>query len=342
MADAPPQQALRLVTRNKVSLTVTMPSYYRDQIGKLPGVKQIMTSNWFGGVYKDARDPNNFFGRFATEPARLLQVRPELSLPEDQKQAFLKERTACILGKPLAKKLGIELGQRVQIKGDIYPVTLELIVRGIYEAPFSDETLYFNIEYLNELLPQSRRDNSGAFYILTDSIETANTLGKTIDNYYNNFPMQTKTESEQAFSLSFVSSLGNIKAFLLSICAAVTFTILLVSGNTMAMSVRERVTEVGILKTLGFTSEAVLGVILGEAAVISLLGGIVGCLLASVLCLGLQSAGGILPQLKQAAITPGVALVTLSAALIIGVASASIPAWNAARLSIVEALRSNV
>ena len=98
-----------------------MPSYYRDQIGKLPGVKQIMTSNWFGGVYKDARDPNNLFGRFATEPARLLQVRPELSLPEDQKQAFLKERTACILGKPLAKKLGIELGQRVQIKGDIYP-----------------------------------------------------------------------------------------------------------------------------------------------------------------------------------------------------------------------------
>ena len=342
VAEAPPDQALRLVTRNKISLTVTMPGYYRDQIAKQPGVQHIMTNNWFGGVYKDARDPKNFFGRFAAEPDRLLKVRPELRMPDDQKQAFLRERTACIIGKPLADKLGIQLGQRIQIKGDIYPVTLELIVRGIYEAPISDETLYFNIEYLDELLPQARRNNAGSFYILTDSIESANRLGKIIDNNYNNFPVQTKTESEQAFSLSFVSSLGNIKAFLLSICAAVTFTILLVSGNTMAMSVRERVKEVGVLKTLGFTKEAVLGIILGEAAVISLLGGIVGCILASFLCFGLQSASGFLPQLKQAAITPSVAFITLSAALFIGLASAAIPAWNAARVSIVEALRSNL
>ncbi len=342
VAEAPPDQALRLVTRNKISLSVTMPGYYRDQIAKQPGVQQIMTNNWFGGVYKDARDSKNFFGRFAAEPDRLLKVRPELRMPDDQKQAFLRERTACIIGKPLADKLGLQLGQRIQIKGDIYPVTLELIIRGIYEAPINDETLYFNIEYLDELLPQGRRNNAGSFYILTDSIESANRLGKIIDNNYNNFPVQTKTESEQAFSLSFVSSLGNIKAFLLSICAAVTFTILLVSGNTMAMSVRERVKEVGVLKTLGFTKEAVLAIILGEAAVISLLGGIVGCILASFLCLGLQSASGFLPQLKQAAITPSVALITLSAALFIGLASAAIPAWNAARVSIVEALRSNL
>ncbi len=342
VSEAPPEQALRLVTRNRISLTVSMPGYYRDQIAKLPGVISIMTNNWYGGVYKDQRDPNNFFARFGVEPDRLLQVRTELKMPEDQRKAWVTERTACILGKPLADKLGIQLGQRIQLKGDIYPITLELVVRGIYTANTNDEVMYFNLDYLWELLPVARRNQSGSFFVLTDSVETASRLGKQIDQIYYNFPVQTKTESEQAFSLAFASSLGNIKAFLLSICAAVMFTVLLVSANTMAMSVRERVKEVGVLKTLGFTREAVLGIILGEAAVISFLGGVFGCLLASVLCVFLQGAGGLLPQLKQAAITPGVAALTLSAALFIGLISAFIPAWSAARTPIVDALKSNV
>ncbi len=342
VSEAPPEQALRLVTRNKISLTVSMPGYYRDQIAKLPGVISIMTNNWYGGVYKDQRDPNNFFARFGVEPDRLLQVRTELKMPEDQRKAWVTERTACILGKPLADKLGIQLGQRIQLKGDIYPITLELVVRGIYTANTNDEVMYFNLDYLWELLPVARRNQAGSFFVQTDSVETASRLGKQIDQIYYNFPVQTKTESEQAFSLAFASSLGNIKAFLLSICAAVMFTVLLVSANTMAMSVRERVKEVGVLKTLGFTGEAVLGIILGEAAVISFLGGVVGCLLASVLCVGLQGAGGFLPQLKQAAITPGVAALTLSAALFIGLISAFIPAWSASRTPIVDALKSNL
>ena len=342
VSEAPAEQALRLVTRNKISLTVSMPGYYRDQIAKLPGVISIMTNNWYGGVYKDQRDPNNFFARFGVEPDRLLQVRTELKMPEDQRKAWVTERTACILGKPLADKLGIQLGQRIQLKGDIYPITLELVVRGIYTANTNDEVMYFNLDYLWELLPVGRRNQAGSFFVQTDSVETASRLGKQIDQIYYNFPVQTKTESEQAFSLAFASSLGNIKAFLLSICAAVMFTVLLVSANTMAMSVRERVKEVGVLKTLGFTREAVLGIILGEAAVISFLGGVVGCLLASVLCVGLQGAGGFLPQLKQAAITPGVAALTLSAALFIGLISAFIPAWSASRTPIVDALKSNL
>lgn len=342
VSEAPPDQALRLVTRNKISLTVTMPGYYRDQIAKLPGVKAINTANWYGGVYKDQRDPNNFFARFGVEPDRFLQVHNELRLPEDQKQAFIKERTACIVGKALADKLGFQLGQRIQLVGDIYPITLELIVRGIYEADLNDETLYFNLDYLYELLPVTRRNNAGSFYVLADSLESAGRLGRQIDDMYNNFPVQTKTESEQAFSLAFASSLGNIKAFLLSICAAVMFTVLLVSANTMAMSVRERVKEVGVMKTLGFTKEAVLGIILGEAAVISFLGGLVGCALASILCIGLKGASTYLPQLKQAAITPGVAAVTLGAAMVIGLISAFIPAYSAARTSIVDALKANV
>ena len=236
----------------------------------------------------------------------------------------------------------MKLGQRIQLKGDIYPVTLELIIRGIYEASLNDETLYFNLDYLYELLPVARRNNAGSFYVLADSIDSANRLGKQIDNMYTNFPVQTKTESEQAFSLAFASSLGNIKAFLLSICAAVMFTVLLVSANTMAMSVRERVKEVGVMKTLGFTREAVLGIILGEAAVISLLGGLLGCVLASILCIGLKGASSYLPQLKQTAITPGVAATTLGAAMVIGLVSAFIPAYSAARTSIVDALKANV
>ena len=115
VSEAPQEQALRLVTRNKISLTVSMPGYYRDQIAKLPGVVSIMTNNWYGGVYKDQRDPNNFFARFGVEPDRLLQVRTELKMPEDQRKAWVTERTACILGKPLADKLGIKLGQRIQL-----------------------------------------------------------------------------------------------------------------------------------------------------------------------------------------------------------------------------------
>jgi putative ABC transport system permease protein len=339
LSDAPPSQALRLVVRNRISLTFPMPRYYREKIRPIPGVRDVAISQWFGGVYKDARDPKNFFPRFAVEPEGILAVRQELQVPADQKRAFLQERTACMVGRPLAEKMNFHLGDHIFVQGDIFPVNLELVVRAIYDAPENNENLYFNVEYLDQALGAGKWGQIGTFYVLADSPESVPRIAKAIDDEFHNAPVQTKTESERAFALSFVAFLGNVKMILLSICSAVTFTILLVSANTIAMSVRERVREVGVLKTLGFTRGTILSLILGEAVVISALGGVVGVLLASALCGVVRSGPAFMDDLKHLTIQPPVAVVCLVVAAGIGLLSAFVPAWNASRTSIVEALR---
>jgi putative ABC transport system permease protein len=338
-SEPPAAQALRLVTRNKVSLTVTMPIFYRQRIQQVPGVVVVGVSQWFGGVYKDSRDQKNFFARFAVEPDRLFQLYSEFRLPEDQKQAFIRDRTAAMVGKKLAERMGFKLGDRLTLTGDIFPGNYDFTIRAIYDADENNESMYFNLDYLFESLPVGRRDFAGTFSILADSVDSVPRIAKAIDEMFANSPAQTKTESERAFQLSFVSFLGNVKMFLLAICAAVTFTILLVSGNTMAMSVRERIREVGILKTLGFTPQAILVIILGEAAFISLIGGAIGCLLASGLCAGVRQMPAFILQLKTLSLVPPVAAACLFIALLIGVVSSLIPAWNASRTSILDSLR---
>jgi putative ABC transport system permease protein len=338
--DATPAQALRLVVRNKISLAVPMPEYYRDKLRQIPGVKDVAVSQWFGGVYKDRRDPKNFFARFAVEPERIIAVRGEMKIPEDQKKAFIHERTACMVGKALAEKQNFHLGDRITLQGDIFAVNLELTVRAIYDAPENNEVLYFNLEYLDQAMGSKRWGQIGTFYVLADSAESVPGIAKAIDDTYRNSPVQTKTESERQFQLGFLSFLGNVKMILLSICAAVTFTILLVSANTIAMSVRERVREVGVLKTLGFTRGTILSLILGEAVAIATLGGAVGVALASALCGLVRSGPAFSDDLRHLRIQPPVVLACLAVAAVIGLISAFIPAWNASRTSIVEALRS--
>ncbi|MGO4880243.1 MAG: ABC transporter permease [Bryobacteraceae bacterium] len=340
LSDATPTQALRLVTRNRISLTVEIPLYYRERIRQIPGVKEVMTSQWFNGVYKDARDPKNFFARFGVEPEKLFTIYSELKIPEDQKQAFIHDRTGTVIGRDLANKFNFHIGDRITIVGDIFPGNLELTVRGIFESPRNSEALYFNWAYVREGLPEARKGDVGTFNILCDNTDVVPRVAQTIDNMFQNSPVETRTETEQAFMLSFVGMLGNVKLFLVSICAAVMFTILLVSGNTMAMSVRERVREVGVLKTLGFTGGNILSIILGEACAISIAGGLLGFLLSTVLVGGVQRspAGMFLPPIHR--FDPSVASVCILVALGIGFISSFIPAWNASRTNIVEALRS--
>jgi len=341
LSDPPPAQALRLVTRHRVSLVFPMPQAYGDRIRRIPGVREVVIRDWFGGVYKDSRDFKNFFARFATEPERFLNVYTDIHLPDDQKKAFLQERSACIIGRELAQRLNFHLGDRIPLQGDIYPINLELTVRGIFDNDLENDALYFNREYLEQSLPEARRGDAGIFTILCDSTGVVPRIAKTIDDdFRNSSAAETKTESEAAFSLGFVNSMGNVKMFLLSICGAVTFTILLVAGNTMAMSVRERVREVGILKTLGFTPGRILAILLGESITIAVAGGALGYLLGSVLCIGMHYSPVMFPQIKTLAIGPFVTAVCLSVAFIIGLASSFVPAWNASRISIVEALRS--
>jgi putative ABC transport system permease protein len=343
LAEATPAQALRLVCRHRVSLAQSLPIAYRQKIERIPGVKEVMVWQWFGGTYKDNRDPKNMFARFAAEPDRIFKVRTEFIMPEEQKLAFQHERTGCIISHAIARKLNLHLGDRMTLVGDIFPVNLDLKVVGIFDDPEDTEEMYFNRDYLRDALGPgtSRGERVGAFQIEADSPQSALRIAEEVDKMFENAPEPTKTETEQAFALSFASFLGNLKLFLMLICGAVTFTILLVSANTISMSVRERVREVGIMKTLGFTPGGILSIILGEAAFISLIGGALGCLLALMLCQGVRNspAASYMPMLRVMGITPVVALVSLAVAVLIGVLSSVIPAWSASRTSILDSLR---
>ena len=274
LAPPAPGQELRLVTHHKVSITQSMPLSYEDRIRRVPGVRDASVWQWFGGTYKDARDSKNFFARFSVEPDHFFNVFQEIEMPEDQKQAFMHLRTGAIASQDLAKGLGWKLGDKIFLIGDIFPVNPELTLVGIFTIPTprrpcsSARSICARCSGANS----GRQDQIGAFEVQAESASAASAVGKTIDEMFENSTAPTKTESEQAFGLQFISFLGNVKVFLMSVCAAITFTILLVSANTVAMSVRERVRETGILKTLGYTPRAILLMILGEAGVISLVG----------------------------------------------------------------------
>jgi putative ABC transport system permease protein len=338
LSEGAPEQALRLVARNKVSLAVTLPQFYGQKIKAIPGVHEVMIANWFGGTYIDSK-PEHQFARFATEADKLFVIRPEMKISDDEKKAFQHDRRGCILGKELADKLHIKVGDRLTLVGDIYPGNFEFTVRGIYDAPIDNDVLYFDKAYVEEGLSERRKGNVGIFYILANTPEDVPRIEKAVDDMFANSPQQTKTETESAFALSFVSFLGNVKAFLVIVSSAVMFTILLVSANTIAMSVRERVREIGVLKVLGFTNSMVLTIILGEAVVISAVGGVFGVLLANGLAFLLRHGPDFIPQLHMLRIGAPVELLCIVTAAVIGLLSAYVPAFQASRISILAALK---
>ncbi|MCL4842666.1 MAG: ABC transporter permease [Bryobacteraceae bacterium] len=341
---SPPKadQALRLITRHKVSITMVMPLHYRDKIRNVPGVREIVTWQWFGGHYKnEQREQKYFFPRFGVEARRMFDVYRNFVIPEDQKQAFMNDRRACIVSRATAEAQGFKLGDRVYIKGNIFPIDLDLTVMGIYDMDDGNEGLWFHMEQIEEGLKRlgSNRSFAGTFTILANSAEDVPRIQRAVDEMFANSDAPTRTETEQAFALSFLAFLGNLKLILMSICAAVTFTILLVAANTVAMSVRERVREVGVLKTLGFTQQKILGLLLGEALAISLLGGALGLLMAQGLCRVLAVGMATFMPPDQLTIRLPVFLALLGISLLIGIASSAVPAWNASRTPILDALR---
>ncbi len=328
-------QAQRLITRHKVSLTQVMPSYYQARIEEVDGVEAVAAQSWFGGIYKDNR-PENFFARFAVDPEQVFKVYSEFTMPPEQLEAFVADRQGIAVGRQTSERVGLELGQRITLKGDIYPTDLELTVRAIYDG-VNSEGSYFHIEYLNEGLPEGFRDNVGFFGVRVTSPDEALRVADAIDEQFRNAPEPTKTETESAFTLSFISQMGNVKVFLLSIAAAIVFTIMLVSANTMAMSVRERYREVAVLKTLGFRSGTVLSLILAEAALLSLVGGALGVGMAWLAVKVMETA--MVGFFTGFRLPPWSVPVCLGMALLIGVVSSFVPALTASRMRITEALR---
>ncbi|MBI4909439.1 MAG: ABC transporter permease [Acidobacteria bacterium] len=340
LSDTPPSQALRITTRNRVAITSPVPVFYMDRIAKVPGVRKLMYWQWYGGTYKDARDPNNFFARFGIDPVKMFDIFTEIQLPEDQKKAFQSDRRGAIVGRVLAERFGWQLGERLTFTGDIFPGTLELVIRGIYESELGSETLYFNWEYVREGLSMTRKDMISSISILADSPEAVPRIINTVDDMFRNSTVQTRTETERAFALGFVNSLGNVKLILLSVCGAVTFTIMLVAANTMAMSIRERTREIGILKTLGFKPGLILFIILGEAVLLACLGGSVGHLFASGLCGLIRNYGPAFSnQIRTLTVPWPVIGVMFTTSIFIALASSLLPAYSASRINILEALR---
>src|SRR5208282_2360153 len=241
----------RVITRDHISLSSPLPASYRDRIRRVPGVTAVIPLSWFGGRYKDDR-PENDFARFATDPEEYLKVASDKIVPPDQAAAWQRDRAGALVDIVMADRLGWKIGDRIHIQGTDYPVDLDLTIRAMYRRDPPQNSLYFNEKYLEESVP-SFKGTAGWFATEVSSPDDVARVAREIDLMFRNSPHATKTESEKAFQLSFVAMLGNVKAFILGICGAVVFAILLVSATTMAMSVRSRTREVAVLKTLGFT-----------------------------------------------------------------------------------------
>ena len=331
--------ANRLITINRTSIINTIPLSYRDEILRIPGVTYITHQNWFGGVYQD---PKNFFPQFVIDPEFQRQVYPELIVPDDQWNNFLKDRQGTIVGAATMKRFGWKIGDRIPIETTIYGLAgkpFEFNIDGVYHGakPEDDETQFWiQWEYFKESVPERLKGQVGWYTIHIANPDDAPRIAKAIDNMYLNSPYETKTETESAFAQGWVKQFGNIKFLITSIGTVVFFTLLLVTGNTMAISVRERTNELGVLKAIGFPDRAILGFILGESMAIAL-AGCVGLLLALVAIpvLG-RSLAGLLPPLF---VTAKTLVYGVIAALAVGFASGILPAYGAMRMRVVNALR---
>lgn len=337
LQEGSPQSAQRLITRHKVSLVFSLPAYYREKIRALPGVTHVVNQSWFGGLYKDDK-PENFFAQFGTDPQEFFDTYPEFKIPPDQLAAWQHDRAGAVADAELVKKFGWKIGDKIPIKGTIYPLNLELTLRGIFTAPTPTSSLYFQHVYLDEGYPDEK-GRVGFYGILANSPQDVPKVAREVDEEFRNTSRPTKTESEHAFQLSWIAMMGNVKAFILSICLAVVFAILLVSANTMAMSIRERTREVAVLKTLGFTQRTVLTLFIGEAVIVAVVGGLIGALGADALIFMASQAPQMNLMLAGVGVTAPTILIAVLVAAIMGFLSAFIPAYHASRTNIVDGLR---
>ncbi len=340
--------AARLITRHYVSLVFNIPNSYKARIAAIPGVKNITIVTWFGGMYRG--DMKYFFPNLAVEPERFMEIYPEIMLPEDQKQAWFHDARGCIIGRKLAEKWGWKVGDTFQLESFIPPYRVgkpfEFVVDGIYDTdqvkyPATDLTaMYFNYKYLYEA--KGEKLDVGTYSILIDDPKNAGRISKAIDAEFENSDTQTKTETEQAFRASFIAMAGNLALLLNGIGLAVAFTILLVTANTMSIAVRERQQEIGVLKTLGFPSMLVMGLILVEALLLGLMGGAIGLGLAGLVIHALPNLpviGDVVRQFPGLGLSPKIVFYGLGVALLLGLLAGFFPALMAYRARITEVLR---
>jgi putative ABC transport system permease protein len=325
---------LRLVVRRATSLADPLPEAYGPKLAAVPGVRAVHAMTWFGGLYIDER---NFFANFATDPATLFTLFPEDKTTPAEREAWRRDRTGAMVGQSLMEKYGWKVGNKVTLLGTIYPVDLEFTIRGVFTNDLDDRALFFHRDYLEEAIGKPGR--VGTFWILAERPEQLPRIAETVDAMFRNTDAETKTETEQSFRNSFVAMLGNVKKLIISICSIVVLTILLVTANTVAMSIRERAREIAILKTLGFPRRTILAMLVGEAMGISLAGGLLGSLGGRLLYASVDLSKLMQGFFKHFLVTPETIALALLIAAGIGLVSAGIPAWRASQLPVAEALR---
>lgn len=342
----------RLVARNAISLVFPMPHAYRDRIAAVPGVRDVAIQNWFGG--QDPVNPRNFYAQFGVDEnffriyakeVSVVEATPPQATPrvpegvDPRLAGYFEDQTGAVVGRKLMEKMGWTLGQRVTVNGTIYPGSWEFTIRAVYAAndrSFGEETLFFPFDYLDQR-GMGGQKAVGIYVIDVADPSRSAAVAQTVDAMFENSSAATRTESEQAFQAGFVSMYGNVPFVLRIIGLAIVFAILLIAANTMVMSIRERTTEFGVLKTLGFRDGTVFRLVLTEAAVITLGGGVLGALLAKFLIEWSGfNFGGFLPPMSVywSTVAIGVAI-----SFAVGAVSGLIPAWQASRLRIVDALR---
>jgi len=326
---------LRLVSRHAVSLGFVIPAAHLERIRSVPGVKDAMPFNWFGGIYKDEK---NFFANFAVDATRIRGILTELKMSEPEWQAFINDRQGAIVGQKLVKLYGFTPGQRITLKSPIYNQSVEFIIRGVCTGG-DEKTLFFHTEYVNELLPPWAKDQVSTVSILANSADDVPRVAQAIDSLFVNSDAPTKTESEREFALSFQTMMGGVKQFLYGIMAAITFSVLLVMGNTMAMSVRERTKEVGTLKALGFQRGTIAGLFLGEALIVATIGAAIG-IGGSMLLYRSVDFGTIIPFFFKFVPTTQTLIAAFALSVIVGLVSVAYSAYRVSGLTIAEALRS--
>jgi putative ABC transport system permease protein len=325
----------RLDVINKVSLILPLPFSYRDRLLQMQGVSGVTYASWFSGIYQDER---NFFPQFAVDKDTWLDVYSEYVVPQDQRDAFLRDRQACLVGRSLAKRFGFKVGDRIPLKGTIWPGTWEFNVAGIYDGQRSDvdtSTMFFRSDYLEERRSFGK-GTVGWYIVKLSNPDDAVKVVKAIDESFANSPYETLTQTEQAFAASFAKQIGNVQFLIMSIGTVVFLTLLLVTGNTMAIAVRERTGELAVLKTIGYSDVGVLGLILAESVLIAGQGGLFGLALASVAVPGISHA---LPMMSGLRLSPLTLLLGFCLGLGVGAVAGLLPALGAMRLRVAVALR---
>jgi putative ABC transport system permease protein len=325
----------RLVVIGRTSIIQPLPMAYKDRLERVPGVRDVTYASWFGGIYQTER---NFFPQFAVHPTTYRAMFPELLFDEAQWRDFLADRQGCVAGAKLAKRFGWRLGDRIPLRGTIFGGSWELNLRAIYHGrrPQDDETQFWlHSDYLYEKGPEYWRGLVGWYWVRVTDPAEAPRVAKAIDEAFSNSPWETRTQTEKAFAVSWMQQLGNVEFLILAVGWIVFLTLLLVTGNTMAIAVRERTGELAVLKAVGYSDRFVLGLVLAEALLIAAVGGTLGLVVAR----GLVSEGDLTQGLLLLYLTPASLGVGAAFALGTGLLAGLLPALGAMRLSVVDALR---